>query len=270
MKKIFYLVVVLAIIFLFGRFCYNLAALPAVQPISSTASSSASTGGVVLDLDRQQNINQQIAGVVLPGSKLYSLKLFGEKLHLYFTKSELASQELKVAYLNRRLAEAQVLLETGRSGQAQQMVNQFAAGSEGLMTELKKQDYLRTDPDKATALEQAIGQQIDLQKSLMVGIGSSSPLYMVKARILKLELELADTPQAKKIVSAEQARDNLARVISATKITATSSRLSDWAITQAGLKQLAGEVREYFARSLRPGWAWTQARFEQLRQTLKR
>ncbi len=142
------------------------------------------------------------------------------------------------------MAEAQILLENGKSGQAQQMVNIFVKGSGDLMLELKKQDLLRVDASRVTDVEQAMADQIDLQKSLMSEIGSTSPIYPIKEKLLNLEVELADTPEEKKVVMAEQ-------VLEKTNIDKTDNqssvygRSSDWKIIREEIVKGAKVIKTY-------------------------
>lgn len=192
-------------------------------------------GFVSYDLaEPRENNLVQVAGPVLPDSKLYSLKIFGEKLRLYLSKTEYDRERLRVIFLNRRLAEAEALLQNGKSGLAQQLINKFAQGSTELTKQLKKQDYLRLDPKRATEIEKAMADQIDLQKSLMANIGLTSPLYELKEKLLTLELDLADTPEDKKQVAEEQKREQARppAMASSTEF----ARLSDWVIVKQELE----------------------------------
>lgn len=147
MKKILYLLLLLIVLYGFGEFCYKLAELDTREGTLRKEISLITNGtSSPIDLQVRQTINQKIVGPVWPDSKLYNFKIFGEQLHLYFAKTEEENQRLKVAYLNRRLAEAQVMLENGSTGLGQRMVNEFAHGTAELVNELKKQDFLRREP----------------------------------------------------------------------------------------------------------------------------
>lgn len=233
------------LIYLFGLFSYDLAKPLEEMPIREIESFRKSTSTKpIIDLNSVKAINRRVAGDVLPDSKLYSLKIFGEKLRIYFSKTEKETQKLKVIFLNRRLAEAEILLENGKTGQAQQLVNQFAKGSEGMMAELKKQDYLRTDPSLATDIEKSIASQIDLQKNMMMTIGSTSPLFPIKSRLLELELQMADTPEERRLVLAEQAAERQEMIIS-TGNTKQAEQLTDWQITKMEFAAIGQRCKAY-------------------------
>jgi hypothetical protein len=249
MKKTTTLLIIVLTIYLAGLFCYKLG-----RPLDAATSNmiygsvlqekNASSSIKLMDYKSRQEINDLVAGEVMPGSKLYGMKIFGEKLRLYFSKTEKETERLRVMYLNRRLAEAEVLLETGQTGEAQQMVNRFAKGSEELMLELKKQDFLRSDPSRATDIEKAITDQIDLQKSMMLGIGTSSPLFPIKERLLTLELNMADTPVEKSAVLQEQEKDKLVRIAANEKI-GKKPTVSDWQIIKNEAKIFYGQINNY-------------------------
>jgi hypothetical protein len=244
MKK-YSIILLAALVYLFGLFSYDLAKPSDDKNIQKIESAWKSTSSqAVIDLNSVKDINRSVAGEVLPDSKLYGLKIFGEKLHSYFSKTEKETQKLKVIFLNRRLAEAEILLENGKTGQAQQLVNQFARGSESLMAELKKQDYLRTDPELATDIEKSIASQIDLQKSMMMTIGSTSPLFPIKSRLLQLELQMADTPEERRLVLAEQATERQEKIISNgnTKI---AEQLTDWQIAKKESRAIGRRAKAY-------------------------
>jgi hypothetical protein len=244
MKKYTTLLLII-LVYLFGQFSYDLARPLDDQQIKEIEAARKSTSSQpVADLGSIKAINRQVAGEVLPGSKLYGLKIFGEKLRSYFSKTEKETQKLKVIFLNRRLAEAEILLEDGKAGQAQQLVNQFAKGSEGLMAELKKQDYLRTDPELATDIEKSIASQIDLQKNLMIMIGSTSPLFPIKSRLLQLELQMADTPEERRSVLSEQATERQEKAISADN-TKKIEQLTDWQIAKKEFAAIGRRARDY-------------------------
>lgn len=218
MKKYLSVLFILFGIYLFGQICYDLA-----DPDNGSALAK---------------------GEISASSKLYDLKIFGEKLHLYFARTEKEKEKLEVIFLNRRLVEAEKLLENGKTGQAQQLVNKFAKGAEALMAELKKQDYLRIDPNHATEIENAVTDQINMQKNLMADIGTSSPLFPIKDRLLALELELADTPSDKAKVLENQLKDRLAR-LATSEMARPADALSDWQVIKNEMAQLGQRIKAY-------------------------
>lgn len=270
MKK-YSTVLIILLIYLFGLFCYDLARPldePLIRKIDQNIASSrnSTTSKQAIDLNSIMEINSLVVGAVMPDSRLYDFKIFGEKLWLNFAKTEKETQRLKVIFLNRRLAEAEVLLENGKTGEGQQMVNQFAKGSEDLMAELKKQDFLRADPALATDIEKAIASQIDLQKSLMITIDTSSPLFPIKARILALEVQMADTQAGKKEILDEQAAEKRAKIIISGK-TAQVKHLSDGQIVKKELYifgQTLEDYEQYNVQKALGAYTWARVWFAQV------
>lgn len=243
MKKYLIIFLVGFCVYLFGKVSYELA-----RPAGDVRMklNHVGTSTAVLDLTELERLNRRIVGPVLPDSNLYGMKKFGEGLWLHFAKNESDDQKLRVEFLNRRLAEAQVLLEQGKSGLAEQSVNKFSIGSMGLLAELKKQDLLRKDPKQATLIEESIAKQIVLQKNLMINIGSSSPLYQIKAKILALEVEMADSNKDKADVLAMQAKEKMIKVIASGNST-SSPQMTDWQIIKDGLHYFYSDNQNYLA-----------------------
>ena len=269
MKKIILVIIIGCAVYFVGRFGYQLGELPQGQhSLDFAVISRQMTGDEVIDLEEQQLINQEVAGHVLPGSNFYGLKRLGERAHVYLAKSETERQLLKAAYLDRRLAEAEVLFETGKSGQAQQMINQFALEAGLLMAEARQQDLLVSNSNKANDVRQVLMKQIGLQRSLMVGISKASPFYVVKAKLLGLELGLADTVAEKKAVQEAQLRSKHLKVISAIKIIDPDQQ-NDWDLAKNQLIETGAASQLVVEAKL--GWLTrlTQKYYHQARQALK-
>lgn len=243
MKKSLSIILIGFSVYLFGKISYELAR-PAGDVRMKLGHVSTSTA--ILDLSELERLNRLLVGPVLPDSNLYGMKKFGESLWLHFAKNEEAGQKLRVEFLNRRLAEAQVLLEQDKSGLAEQSVNEFSKGSMALLAELKKQDFLRKDPRQATLIEESIAKQIDLQKNLMIGISSTSPLNQIKSKILALEVEMADSNKEKAEILANQAKEKMIKVISSGNATATP-QVADWQIIRDGLYNFYSDNQNYLA-----------------------
>lgn len=207
MKKIWLILFVALVSYLVVKISYGFAA---TEPITEAETLQLENYFKATSTEikiKPQALSHRVAGQVLPDSNLYQFKLFGEWLRINLAKNELSAERLRVELLNRRLAEAQAMLEAGKTGMAQPAINKFVEGSQSLSKRLKEQDYLRKDAASATQIENAVKGQIVLQKTLMLNVGTSSPLYPIKKSLSDLELELADTPKEKAIVLERQANE---------------------------------------------------------------
>lgn len=158
---------------------------------------------------KRQDLSRQLVAGVLPDSQIYQAKIWGEKLRLNLAKNEIEQQKLRAEFINRRLAESVIMLDSGKTGLALAKANEFARGADQLMGELKKQDLLRNQPEGLTAIEAAIKNQIKLQKELLSSLLPGNQLYEIKERLMLLELDLADKPTDRDYLLLKQAESLL-------------------------------------------------------------
>lgn len=140
--------------------------------------------------------NQEIAGI-LPDSSLYKIKKIAESARVALTFDPNEKQALEVSFLNRRLAEAQELINDGKAGLAENVANEFAAKTQKFYQSAAKSQISQ---DNLNNLDGQIHNQINLQEQLLANTTPDNPAYGIKSKLEQLNLEITNNEGDKKFL----------------------------------------------------------------------
>jgi len=134
--------------------------------------------------EKQAEISRQTAGI-LPDSKLYAIKQLAEKTRVMLASDSNQKNELEAAFLGRRLAEGHALVEIGKVGLAEEVMQKFSSGLDNLMNNLKQDEASQN-------IKSQINNQISLQKNLLDQILPDETAYSVKKSLENFEQKIAN------------------------------------------------------------------------------
>jgi hypothetical protein len=165
----------------------------------------------VNDVKHKQKVEKKIkekrikkAGV-LPGSPLYLLKNLRDKSLLAKTKTEDERLALEINIAQRKLVEAQVLIDNDKADKAQENLK--------IYTQVLNKARKNSNQEIHKKLKKAVAVQKQLLKTATVG----TPLYKIRQEVETMELSLARTTQEKDSLRKRQIERKIIEINDAVK-----------------------------------------------------
>ncbi len=181
----------------------------------------------------EQNYKREVVEriKILPGNPLYGIKTFREEVQLALSFTEGARQQVVVKQAETRLAEAQALVEQGRTEEAKDVLNVYESKVESIAN---------------TGDETLLASIRETQKNLLVKSGTSEGDQLIEEHIASSSTQVAGD-QKKAGVLVESASQKLARVpdaVAAGDLELARSYLAEYELYSEGVDAQLSSMSE--------------------------
>ncbi len=141
--------------------------------------------------EKRENRKKNIGA--LPQSPLYGIKEIKSNAKLLLAADEFEKKKLELAIANRRLQEAQVLLEDGHQDTAEEILNEFQNTAKDFSEFIETVE--KDSPDKALDLRINLNETIDSNMKELAPIEPTDPLFKAKEKLIATEVIIEQESQ---------------------------------------------------------------------------